>query len=162
TPAFVDHTHANAVLALTDQPEGEAYCRELYGTRLAFVPYVMPGFGLAQLAAQTFEAHPKAEGMILLKHGIFSWADDARLSYERMIELTDMAAQRLARGARKVFASAAIPAAPPLTELAPLLRGALAETLGEGRFRRFVLEHRTSPEILSFVGGSEVARYSQQ
>jgi rhamnose utilization protein RhaD (predicted bifunctional aldolase and dehydrogenase)/NAD(P)-dependent dehydrogenase (short-subunit alcohol dehydrogenase family) len=162
TPAFVDHTHANAVLALTDQPEGEALCRDLYGARLAIVPYVMPGFGLAQSAAQAFEAHPKAEGMILLKHGIFSWADDARLSYERMIEFTDMAEQRLMRGARKIFASAALPAPPPLADLAPLLRGALAETLGEGRFRRFVLEHRTSPEILSFAGGSEVARYSQQ
>jgi rhamnose utilization protein RhaD (predicted bifunctional aldolase and dehydrogenase)/NAD(P)-dependent dehydrogenase (short-subunit alcohol dehydrogenase family) len=160
-PAFVDHTHANAVLALTDQPEGEALCRDLYGKRLAIVPYCMPGFALAQLAAETFEAHPEAEGMILLKHGIFSWADEARISYERMIAFTDMAEERLKRGARKVFASAGVPAPPPLTQLAPRLRGALAQELGEGRFRRFVLAHRTSPKIRAFVDGAELSRYSQ-
>jgi rhamnose utilization protein RhaD (predicted bifunctional aldolase and dehydrogenase)/NAD(P)-dependent dehydrogenase (short-subunit alcohol dehydrogenase family) len=161
-PVFVDHTHANAVLALTDQPEGEALCRDLYGDRLAIVPYCMPGFALAQLAAQTFEAHPKSEGMILLKHGIFSWADDARLSYERMIEFVDMAEQRLKRGARTVFASAALPEAAPVAELAPRLRGALAQGLGDGRFRRWVLDYRTSPQIRAFVDGAELARYSQQ
>jgi rhamnose utilization protein RhaD (predicted bifunctional aldolase and dehydrogenase)/NAD(P)-dependent dehydrogenase (short-subunit alcohol dehydrogenase family) len=161
-PVFVDHTHANAVLALTDQTEGEALCRELYGDRLAIVPYCMPGFALAQLAAQTFEAHPKSEGMILLKHGIFSWADDARLSYERMIEFVDMAEQRLKRGARTVFASAALPEAAPVAELAPRLRGALAQGLGDGRFRRWVLDYRTSPQIRAFVDGAELARYSQQ
>ena len=78
SPTVVDHTHANAVLALTDQPNGEAVCRDLYGERLAISPYVMPGFSLAHAAARTFEAHPDAEGMILLKHGIFTWGDTAR------------------------------------------------------------------------------------
>ena len=79
-PTVVDHTHANAVLALTDQPGGETLCRDLYGERLAVAPYVMPGFSLAQLAAATFEAHPASEGMVLLKHGIFTWGQDARTS----------------------------------------------------------------------------------
>src|SRR5262249_50024965 len=155
-PKFVDHTHANAVLALTDQPDGESLCRDLYGSRLAVVPYCMPGFELAQLAAKVFEAHPQAEGMVLLKHGIFSWADDAKLAYERMIEFVDMAETRLQRGARKTFASAPVTSAPTLTQLAPQLRGALADELGDGRYRRWVLEFRSSPSIRAFTDGSEV------
>jgi rhamnose utilization protein RhaD (predicted bifunctional aldolase and dehydrogenase)/NAD(P)-dependent dehydrogenase (short-subunit alcohol dehydrogenase family) len=162
-PKFVDHTHANAVLALTDQPNGERLCRDLYRGRVVVAPYCMPGFSLARLAADVFEANPKAEGMILLKHGVFTWADDARLAYERMIELVAMAEARLATDARKVFAPAApqlVP--PPVAELAPRLRGALAESLGEGRYRRWVLEHRDNAAIRAFAAGAEVGRYSQQ
>ncbi len=161
-PDFVDHTHANAVLALTDQPEGEAHCRDLYGKRLAVAPYCMPGFALAQLAANVFELNPEAEGMVLLKHGIFSWGANARQSYERMIEFTEMAETRLRQVARKSFVAVAPPPSIKLAEAAPLIRGALAESRGEGRWRRWVLQHRTSPEILAFANGQEVARYSQQ
>ena len=94
-PRYVDHTHANAVLALSDQPDGEAICRDLYGPRMALVPYRMPGFQLAKLAAEVFEAHPRAEGMILLKHGVFTWGETAREAYERMIAVVTAAEQRL-------------------------------------------------------------------
>ena len=79
---FVDHTHSTSVLALCDQPEGEALCREVYGARLALVPYIMPGFALAKKAAEIYEADPKVEGLILLKHGIFTLGRDAREAYE--------------------------------------------------------------------------------
>lgn len=161
SPKFVDHTHSNAVLSLTDQPEGEAHCRELYGKRLAIAPYCMPGFSLAQLAAQVFEAHPGAEGMILLKHGIFSWGEDAKTAYERMIEFVDMAEQALQRGGKKSLAQVKIANAAKPTEVAPALRGALAEPLGEGRFKRWVLEHRTSDAIMNYVNGADLRRYSQ-
>src|SRR5690349_6356152 len=69
---FIDHTHSNAVLALTDQPDGEALAADLYGKRAALVPYVMPGFALAKKCSEVGQAHPKVEGLILLKHGIFS------------------------------------------------------------------------------------------
>ena len=159
---FVDHTHANSVLALTDQPDGEALCRDLYGKRLAVAPYCMAGFSLAQLAAKVFDSDSRAEGMILLKHGIFSWGADARESYERMIEFVDMAEERLRRGARKTFKPRRLPELPPVARAAPLIRGALAESLGEGRWSRWILEHRSSPEILGFVNGEELERYSQQ
>src|SRR5258708_10463418 len=68
---FVDHTHATAVLALTDQPEGEALCREVYDGRMALVPYIMPGFALARKAPAMPYRAPPVEGLILFKHGIF-------------------------------------------------------------------------------------------
>ena len=70
---FVDHTHANAVLSLIDQPDGAELAREVYGGRLGFVPYIMPGFGLAKAAAEVFDADPEVEGLILDKHGIFTF-----------------------------------------------------------------------------------------
>jgi rhamnose utilization protein RhaD (predicted bifunctional aldolase and dehydrogenase)/NAD(P)-dependent dehydrogenase (short-subunit alcohol dehydrogenase family) len=161
-PRFVDHTHANAVLALTDQPDGAALCRKLYGGRLVIAPYCMPGFALAKLAAELYASHTGAQGMVLLKHGIFTWGDEARVAYERMIEFVDLAEERLRQGVRRTVAAAAhVPVPPPLDELAPRLRGALAESLGGGRFRRWVLDHRSSGQILAYAGNAEVGRYSQ-
>jgi len=161
---FVDHTHSTAVLALTDQPEGEALCREVYDGRLALVPYIMPGFALAKAAAEVYERDPGVEGMILLKHGIFTFGEDARQSYERMIEMVSLAEVRLARGRRNVFAAVSLPPAlAPLAEVAPVLRGlvAIANDRASGLARRQLLSFRRSPEILNYVGGAELARYSQ-
>src|SRR5262245_50307374 len=82
---FIDHTHANAILALTDQPDGEARARDLFGPRAPVLDYVMPGFALAKAAAAAERANPGAEGLILSRHGIFTWGDDASTAYERMI-----------------------------------------------------------------------------
>src|SRR5580698_429396 len=64
---FIDHTHSTAVLALTDQPDGEAVVREVYGDKLAYVPYTIPGFALAQSVADVFAGNPKVEGLVLLQ-----------------------------------------------------------------------------------------------
>ncbi len=160
---YVDHTHANAVLSLVDQPNGEAICGDLYGDRMSVVPYVMPGFALAKRAADVFEARPEVEGLILHKHGIFTFAEDAREAYERMIAMVTRAEERLARN-RKAIATAQMPQAiAPLAEAAPILRGgcALADDAIEGAWRRLVLEFRTGPAILDYVNGAELARYSQ-
>src|SRR5712672_3305976 len=106
---FVDHTHSTAVLSLTDQPEGEALCEEVYGTRMGYVPYIMPGFALAKAAAAAFERDSRVEGLILHRHGIFTFGADARQAYERMIEMVTLAEQRLRRGRKAVFATARLP-----------------------------------------------------
>src|SRR6202163_3821995 len=122
---FVDHTHSTAVLALTDQPDGEALCREVFGARVGYVPYIMPGFGLAKAAAEVFDADPSVEGLILVKHGIFSFAGDARESYERMIALVTLAEERLARQRKPAFTGAELPARPArMADVAPIIRGA--------------------------------------
>ena len=163
---FIDHTHSNAVLALTDQPDGEALAVDVFGRRAALVPYIMPGFALAKKAAEVSRANPDAEGLILLKHGIFSMGATAEEAYARMIDLVTLAEQRLARARRKIFPAAALPATPATAaDVAPILRGLLsipARTGGREASRRFVLEFRTGRQILAFVNGKEVARYSQQ
>lgn len=163
---FIDHTHADAVVALTDQPEGDALCRELYGDRLAMVPYVMPGFELAVKAKEVADAHPDAEGLILHRHGIFTFGATAREAYERMIEFVSMAEARIGKpSAARVFEPSPLPdglAAP--SEVAPILRGLLAieEDADEGLYRRWILEFRGGPEVLAYTGGAELERYSQR
>jgi rhamnose utilization protein RhaD (predicted bifunctional aldolase and dehydrogenase)/NAD(P)-dependent dehydrogenase (short-subunit alcohol dehydrogenase family) len=161
---FVDHTHSTAVLALTDQPDGEALCREVFGARVGYVPYVMPGFGLAKAAAQVFDADPSVEGLILVKHGIFSFGADARESYERMIALVTLAEERLAKHRKPAFVGAKLPARPArLADVAPVIRGACGLPDGkiEGAWKRFVLDFRGSDAVMNFVNGSDVARYGQ-
>jgi rhamnose utilization protein RhaD (predicted bifunctional aldolase and dehydrogenase)/NAD(P)-dependent dehydrogenase (short-subunit alcohol dehydrogenase family) len=160
---FVDHTHATAVLSLIDQPDGEARAADLYDGRMGIVPYIMPGFGLAKEAARAFAAAPGAIGLILHKHGIFTFADTAQEAYERMIEMVSLAEAELQRGRRAVFATAQLPqAAMPLAEVAPIVRGAcsLRDERTEGAFRRLILEFRTGDAILNFVNGAEVGRYA--
>jgi rhamnose utilization protein RhaD (predicted bifunctional aldolase and dehydrogenase)/NAD(P)-dependent dehydrogenase (short-subunit alcohol dehydrogenase family) len=161
---FVDHTHATAVLSLIDQPNGEEMCAEVYERRVAIVPYIMPGFGLAKAAADAFDSARHIEGLILHKHGIVTFGMTAREAYDRMIDLVTMAEQRVAWSRKAVFASIPLPRqVAPLHEVAPLVRGAcsLKDDKVEGAWRRLILDFRTSPEILNYVNGAEIARYSQ-
>jgi rhamnose utilization protein RhaD (predicted bifunctional aldolase and dehydrogenase)/NAD(P)-dependent dehydrogenase (short-subunit alcohol dehydrogenase family) len=156
--AFVDHTHANAIVALTNQPEGEALTRELFPDSL-IVPYVMPGFDLAKTCAKALGQAPGVKSMVLLKHGVFTWDDDARAAYEAMIDLVDRAERRLARGKARPFASAAAPAtlAPPEAYL-PILRGRLAQPTGlEGAPKRVVLTLRATPQVLDLCNAPNAA-----
>ena len=96
---YVDHTHADAIIAITNTAEGEARIREIYGDTVVVIPYVMPGFDLAKLCAERFasEAGPNTVGMVLLNHGIFSFGQNAKESYDRMIELVGRAEDYLRR-----------------------------------------------------------------
>ena len=159
---FIDHTHSTAVLSVTDQPDGEELCRALYGRRMGYVPYIMPGFALARKAAEVFEQDPAVEGLVLLKHGIFTFGATAREAYERMIEMVSLAEQRLQQNRKPVFVKAPLPAAvAAVADVAPILRGQLSIDRGDGAFTRWVLDFRTSDAIRAYVDGAEVERYSQ-
>src|SRR5689334_5818565 len=86
---YVDHTHADALLAVTNTPDGDKRAREIYGKDTVIVPYVMPGFDLARQCARQFAAEARADtiGMVLVNHGIFSFGGTAKEAYERMIAL---------------------------------------------------------------------------
>ncbi|HET6756997.1 MAG TPA: bifunctional aldolase/short-chain dehydrogenase, partial [Burkholderiales bacterium] len=94
---YVDHTHADALLAVTNTPEARERVLELYGDEVVIIPYVMPGFQLARECAKEFERQKnrRTMGMVLLKHGIFSFAETAKESYERMIRLVSRAEEYL-------------------------------------------------------------------
>ena len=159
---FIDHTHSTAVLAVTDQPDGDKIAADIYGDRAALVPYVMPGFDLAIKAAEVYEANRDVEGLILLKHGIFSFGETAREAYERMISLVTVAEDRLKTGRKKVFVSAALPKKiASVADVAPILRGLIADNDGASEPKRMVLDFRTNKAIRTYVNGKEAARYSQ-
>jgi rhamnose utilization protein RhaD (predicted bifunctional aldolase and dehydrogenase)/NAD(P)-dependent dehydrogenase (short-subunit alcohol dehydrogenase family) len=123
---FVDHTHADAVVTVSNSTGGEARIREIYGARVVVIPYVMPGFDLARECAKRFAAEAGAGtiGMVLLQHGIFSFGASAKESYERMIELVGLAEEYLARHQAWSVADAAPASSPPAAtlELAGLRR----------------------------------------
>ena len=149
---FVDHTHSTALLALADQPDAAAVCREVYGERVLLVPYVMPGFALAKACAAAWDEassrlNPdQIEGMVLLQHGLFSFGPTAEQSYGRMIELVRLAEERLSRGSRTLH-TVALPERPvAAAALLPVLRGALARAAhGVACPKRWVLHLRDTP-----------------
>lgn len=161
---FVDHSHADAILALTNQPDGEKRVRALYGDRVAWVPYTMPGFALAKRAAAVYAQNPKVEGLVLEKHGLFTFGDDAKTSYERHIALVGIAHayfEERTEGRRPLDARPVV-AMREWKEIASVVRGALAVRTGDldQPYRRFVLEHRSSDLILHFAAaerGPEIA-----
>ena len=124
----------------------------------------MSGFALAQKAAEVYDARPDVEGLILHKHGIFTFGDSAREAYERMIALVTLAEERLKLSRKAVFVTAQLPQAiASVAAVAPILRGAcsLEDEKVEGAWRRLILEFRSNRAILDFVNGAELARYSQ-
>ena len=161
---FVDHTHATAVLSLVDQPDGPLICADVYGARMGHVPYIMPGFALATRAADIYDVKPTVEGLILHKHGIFTFGATAREAYERMIEMVSLAEARLQKNRKSVFVTAQLPQqVASLGEVAPILRGAcsLKDEKSDGSWRRLILEFRANPAILGFVNGAELDRYGR-
>ncbi|MGD9196478.1 MAG: bifunctional aldolase/short-chain dehydrogenase [Methyloceanibacter sp.] len=160
---FVDHAHAAAVLSLVDQPDGTDLAREVYNGRMGFVPYIAPGFDLAKAAADVFDEKPDVEGLILHKHGIFTFGDTAQDAYERMIEMVSLAEARLRQGRPVVFQTAHVPAEPAsAADIAPILRGACAIHHPGQDPTRFIAEFRSSPAILDYVNGADLASYSQR
>jgi rhamnose utilization protein RhaD (predicted bifunctional aldolase and dehydrogenase)/NAD(P)-dependent dehydrogenase (short-subunit alcohol dehydrogenase family) len=153
--AFVDHTHADVVVTLSNVAAGETRLRDLYGDRVLIVPYVMPGFALARRVYQaTRDADwRRLEGMILMQHGVFSFGDDARESYERMIRLVSAAEDHLRRhGAWEPTFDRSATAEVDPRPLAALRRKVCAVT-GSA----VVARADDSPEALAFANLPDVA-----
>ncbi|MEO0415721.1 MAG: class II aldolase/adducin family protein, partial [Verrucomicrobiota bacterium] len=151
---FVDHTHANAVVALTNHKGGKKTIEEVYGDRVLVIPYVMPGFDLAkQVAKQLAKADPqKIDGLVLMNHGIFTFSDDAKESYELMIELVTLAEKHLA----KQIGGFKLPKAKPAKDLETLslIRSEVAALRETPVFA--LLDD--SPEAVGFSNREDVAK----
>jgi rhamnose utilization protein RhaD (predicted bifunctional aldolase and dehydrogenase)/NAD(P)-dependent dehydrogenase (short-subunit alcohol dehydrogenase family) len=157
---FVDHTHADAILALADQPDGKKICTELFGKGLVWVTYVMPGFALAKRCAEAFEqvaAHDEPKVMVLEKHGVFTWGATAKESYERMIEVVSRAELYAADRGRTVALSGGQRAEAAETTVLPRLRGAFAKLAGEAPERAPIVRTRATQSILTFLERKDAA-----
>jgi len=161
---FIDHTHARAVLSLADQPDGEARCIEVFGDRVGFVRYLMPGFGLAKKAIEVFESAKPTDGLVLSKHGIVTFGESAPQTYERMIEMVSRAESFIARN-RKSVAVAAAPSGnvAAVAEIAPIVRGACSQRSDriEGAWRRLVIDFRGGDAVLNFLRNDDLKRLSE-
>ncbi len=152
---FVDHSHANAISALTCNADGEARVKEIYGNRVIIVPYVMPGFILAKTIADLIAGRDLRkegiQGMVLLKHGLFTFNDDARKSYELHIEMVTMAEDYLAKKGAQAATAAATE---DLMALAKL-RQAVSKRRGFPQIARL----NVSPEAVGYANLATVADF---
>ncbi len=160
---FVDHTHADAVVTLTNTPDGERLTRELYPDCLV-LPYVMPGFVLSKQVHEAIRGVDLAQcrGIILLHHGVFTFSDDPRESYERMIELVDRAERFLAERAAwpaieagEAGEASGVAAVPPLEDLHDLARIRRAVSRVRGRAQLARLD--AAPDAWAWASREDVA-----
>jgi rhamnose utilization protein RhaD (predicted bifunctional aldolase and dehydrogenase)/NAD(P)-dependent dehydrogenase (short-subunit alcohol dehydrogenase family) len=151
---FVLHTHADAVLTVTNVADGEARIREIYGEGVLVVPYVMPGFDLAKRCRDLLAAWqgPMPTAIILLRHGVFTYGATAREAYERMIDVVDRAARYLDEFAPAVF-PAAVQGWPSDLRTLASLRKAASDAAGVPMIARQVL----TPEVMAFCRRPDLA-----
>jgi rhamnose utilization protein RhaD (predicted bifunctional aldolase and dehydrogenase)/NAD(P)-dependent dehydrogenase (short-subunit alcohol dehydrogenase family) len=154
---FIDHTHADAILTLTNQPDGMNLVREGLGPEVLILDYITPGFKLAQAAAVAFEGSPQSKAMVWMRHGLISWGDTARESYEATISVIQRAEDYAARRARRpmvVQVETPIEVAEKrYAEIAPSLRGSLALPTGDADqpYARTILQPLITRDALDFV-----------
>ncbi|MBE9114837.1 bifunctional aldolase/short-chain dehydrogenase [Lusitaniella coriacea LEGE 07157] len=157
---YVDHTHADAVVTITNTPNGVERIQEIYGNRVVIIPYIMPGFDLARACAQRFAAEATEDtiGMVLMNHGIFSFGSTAKESYERMVQLVSRAEDYLHK-------HNAIPRTPNITQEEKPLRHSLATLRHQlsqiAGFPIILATHRT-PKTLTFAQREDIGAISQQ
>lgn len=159
----VDHTHPDAIISLATSANGEKHVRRLFGDQAIWVPYVRPGFTLSKWIGEAVRERRRAECVVMAKHGLVTWGDDARSCYEQTIRVIEKAEQYIAEhgDTRRVFGSIRIPTPPDdrrqaaMAELLPVIRGAVSQS------RYQVLQYDCSPEVLAFVGAERAREIAQ-
>ncbi len=162
---FVDHTHADAVVTLTDTPAGAELVAQVYGGRVLVVPYVMPGFQLARRCGELIRdgglAGPgPVEGMVLVNHGIFTWGETARESYDRMIDLVSVAERYVASRRRPWPAPARAAAGAGARDR--VARAELRRAVSDAAGRPMVLRAHTDEQVMGFVAHPDLATMTQR
>ena len=143
---FIDHTHADAIVTLTNTADCESLLRQVLGDGIGILPFIMPGFPLARAVADLFENNPAMDCIILLNHGIFTFADEAKSAYDLMIDYVSRAERFLAQQNSKKTPVAALGTACPDTDIIlPLIRGAMSHNEKNGQ--TFHLNLRQSEKI---------------
>lgn len=127
--AYVDHSHADGVLTLSNSAGGTDRLREVFGPCVMVLPYVKPGFDLARQMREAVRsaAFADAEAIILEHHGVFTWGATARESYDRMIDICGRAEDWLATNVTPL-PEAILPATDPIA--IARLRGAVGRLAG--------------------------------
>jgi len=158
----VDHTHPDAIISLSCAPNGRKLCESIWGDRMVWVDYIRPGFTLSKWIGEGVKANPRAELVVMAKHGLLTWADSSKQSYDKTINVLQQAEEFIEshKNGRKVFAGVDIPALSSentqqiLSQILPVLRGLLSSR------QSVVLQYDNSPQVMDFVGTADAARLS--
>lgn len=154
-PKYIDHTHADSMLILTNQTEGTGLVKKALGPRVAVLPYTMSGLPLAKAVAAQYAKQPDLEAIVIINHGIFTFGEDALTSYERMIAYVDRAEKYVTQRIKdtplitpRTDFSLAKDAKSLAAHLSQVLRGSCAHKGSDGNLRRLIVEYRSTPELL--------------
>jgi len=154
---FVDHTHSDAIMNVTNRPGGLQFCKKIFGKSVSIVPYVMPGFKLAKKINEVYTKNPNINCLILLNHGIFTFHNDAKKSYDLMIKYVsdaEKAIKKLKTKKIKQIKNYKTKFSP--YEIAPILRGLLSEN----KDQKFIVNYRTNKNLNYFINGKNIKEYA--
>ena len=156
---FVDHTHADAVLNATNRPGGLNFCKKVFGNKVSIVPYVMPGFMLAKKINEIYSINPNINCLILMNHGIFTFADDAKEAYDLMIKYVSQAERAINKlKVKKIKQIKNFSTKFNAYEIAPIIRGLLSNN----KDQKFVVNYRLNKHLKYFMNGKNVRSYSSK
>jgi len=156
---YVDHTHADAVLNITNRPNGLKLCKKIFGNKVSVVPYVMPGFMLAKKIYEIYSKNPNINCLILMNHGIFTFANDCMESYNLMIQYVSKAERAVKKlKSKKIKQIKKFPIKFSVHEIAPIIRGFLSED----KDQKFVVNYRLNKHLKYFINGKNVRSYSSK
>jgi len=156
---YVDHTHADAVLNITNRPSGLNLCKKIFGDKVSIVPYVMPGFMLAKKINEVYSKNPKINCLILMNHGIFTFANDCKEAYDLMIKYVSKAENTIKKlKTKKIKQIKKFSTKFNPHEVAPIIRGLLSEN----KDQKFVINYRLNKHLKYFINGKNVRAYSSK
>ena len=153
---FVDHTHADAILDITNRPNALKVCKKIFGPEVGYVPYIMPGFLLAKKVFEIYQKNTEVNCLILLNHGIFTFSNSGKEAYDLMIKnvtLAELAIKKMK--SKKIKQIKLSKARLSSSEIAPVLRGLLTE-----KDNSFIINYRVNKDIKYFMNGIDVNEYS--
>ena len=157
---FIDHSHADSILVIANQPNAKSLCENIYGETMGIVPYIMPGFDLAKAAAEVYETNPNVKGLVLINHGLFTFGNTAKESYDRHIEAIQQAEDFIASHDEKKLSpiNAKITSDEEvLTSIGPCLRGLFSKETGQN----WLIHYREDPAACACASSLECEDWSQ-
>ena len=157
----VDHTHPDAIISLCCADNGSEIAEQIYGDRFVWVPYVRPGFKLSKMIAEGVRDNPKAELVLMEKHGLVTWGDTSRECYDKTIAIINEAAAYIEKNIdkEKVFGGAKYKALAPekrreiLAQILPVVRGAVSDT------KKMILTWDDADDVLEFVNSFDAPNF---
>ena len=154
---FVDHTHSDAIMSVTNRPDSKKFCTEIFGNKVSVVPYVMPGFGLAKKINDVYTKNPNINCLILMNHGIFTFAESAKEAYDLMIKYVSQAEKATKKlKVKKIKQIKKYSTKFTISEVAPIIRGLLAEN----KEQKFIVNYRLNKDLEYFINGKNIRSYS--
>ncbi|MFL2900398.1 MAG: bifunctional aldolase/short-chain dehydrogenase [Candidatus Pelagibacterales bacterium] len=151
---FVDHTHSNAILEITNRKNGLSLCKKIFGDEISVVPYVMPGFILAKKVDEIYKQNSNVKGLILYRHGIFTFGDTAKESYSRMISLVTKA-EKFLKSEKQKNLKKLRPIKKPFKPhlLSPIVRGLVSTETS------YIVKFRSNKKILDVINSKNAESF---